>query len=103
MEDNWLLVKVLDMLAILVKYGYYDSPTDVDVILERLVSILNGFTDLPAPSSDTGMKEKRTTMLQCNQVKHCDSCINMHEAYMSVVYAVFLCRPTKDLEATQTD
>ena len=70
------------MLAILVKYGYYDSPTDVDVILERLVSILNGFTDLPAPSSETGMSENRMTMLQCNQVKHCDLCINLHEAYM---------------------
>ena len=96
-------MKVLDILAILVKYGYYDSLTDVDVILERLVSILNGFTDLPTPSSETGMNEKRMTMLHCNQVKHCDSCMNMCEAYMSVVYAVFLCRPTKDLADFQTD
>lgn len=43
-----LLVKVLDMLAILVKYGYYDSKKDVNDILKRLVSILNGFTDLPS-------------------------------------------------------
>jgi len=36
------------MLAILVKYGYYDSKKDVNDILKRLVSILNGFTDLPS-------------------------------------------------------
>ena len=53
MESNMLLVKVLDMLAILVKYGYYDSKEDVNEILKRLVSILNGFTDLPDLPSPT--------------------------------------------------
>lgn len=60
---NSLLVKVLEMLAILVKYGYYDCTKDVDEILERLVSILNGFTDLPSstsPSAPTlGMCRKK--------------------------------------------
>jgi len=55
------------MLAILVKYGYYDCTKDVDEILERLVSILNGFIDLPSSTSPSvstlGMCRKKTSKL----------------------------------------
>lgn len=44
-EDNWLLAEVLSVLALLVKYGYYDDSKDVDAVLRPLVDVLNGFKD----------------------------------------------------------
>lgn len=38
---------MLEVLALLVKYGYYDAPDDVDAALRSLVDIMNGITDLP--------------------------------------------------------
>ena len=40
-EDNLLLADVLSVLALLVKYGYYDDKRDVDAVLHPLVKMLN--------------------------------------------------------------
>ena len=48
-DDNHRLAKVLDVLALLVKYGYYDDPKDVDAVLKPLVDVMNGFTDVAFP------------------------------------------------------
>ena len=45
-DDNHQLAKVLEVLALLVKYGYYDDPKDVDAVLKPLVDVMNGFTDV---------------------------------------------------------
>lgn len=39
-EDNLLLADVLSVLALLVKYGYYDDKRDVDAVLHPLVKML---------------------------------------------------------------
>ena len=44
--DNHQLAKVLEVLALLVKYGYYDDPEDVDDVLKPLVDVMNGLTDV---------------------------------------------------------
>ena len=46
-DGNLQLSTVLDVLALLVKYGYYDAPDDVDAVLKPLVEVMNGFTDVP--------------------------------------------------------
>ena len=51
-EDNWLMAEVLSVLALLVKYGYYDDSDDVNAVLRPLVDVLNGFEDLPFPESE---------------------------------------------------
>lgn len=38
---------MLEVLSLLVKYGYYDDPSDVEDVLQPLVDIMNGFNDLP--------------------------------------------------------
>ena len=49
-EENELLADVIDMLTMLVKYGYYQDPYDVEDVLLPLLKILNGFTDIPFSS-----------------------------------------------------
>lgn len=57
-EDNCQLAKVLEVLSLLVKYGYYDDPEDVEKVLKPLVGVMNGFTDsaftVPSPQHLTG-------------------------------------------------
>lgn len=57
-EDNSQLAKVLEVLSLLVKYGYYDDPEDVEQVLKPLVGVMNGFTDsafiVPSPQHRTG-------------------------------------------------
>lgn len=51
-EDNCQLAKVLEILSLLVKYGYYDDEEDVENVLKPLVGVMNGLTDNPfAPPS----------------------------------------------------
>ena len=47
MEENQLLADVIEVLELLVKYGYYDDPGDVEDVLRPLLEVLNGFTDVP--------------------------------------------------------
>ena len=51
-DDNLLLAEVLSVLALLVKYGYYDDTEDVDAVLHPLVDVLNGFKDVLFPASE---------------------------------------------------
>lgn len=46
-QENVLLADVIQVLNLLVKYGYYDDPDDVEAVLTPLLDVLNGFTDLP--------------------------------------------------------
>ena len=55
-EDNWLLAEVLSVLALLVKYGHYDDPKDVDAVLRPLVDVLNGFKDCLNSESEAKTK-----------------------------------------------
>ena len=50
-NDNFKLSKVLEVLALLVKYGYYDDPMDVEEVLWPLVEVMNGLTDLLFPKT----------------------------------------------------
>lgn len=50
-EENELLADVIEVLNLLVKYGYYDDKEDVEDVLKPLLNVLNGFTDLPFPIS----------------------------------------------------
>ena len=45
------LAKVLEVLALLVKYGYYDDADDVEEVLRPLVEVMNGKTDLLFPKT----------------------------------------------------
>ena len=54
MEENKLLADVIEVLELLVKYGYYDSPSDVEGVLRPLLEVLNGFTDVPSSTHDQG-------------------------------------------------
>ena len=47
MKENELLADVIEVLELLVKYGYYDDPDDVEDVLRPLLEVLNGFTDVP--------------------------------------------------------
>lgn len=49
-EENELLADVIEVLELLVKYGYYDDPKDVEAVLRPLLAVLNGFTDVPFSS-----------------------------------------------------
>ena len=51
-DENWLLAEVLSVLALLVKYGYYDDSNNVDAVLQPLVGVLNGFNDRPFSKSE---------------------------------------------------
>ena len=51
-DDNNLLSNVIEMLSLLVKYGYYDDQDDVNDVLRPLLKVVNGLTDLPFPDTD---------------------------------------------------
>ena len=46
-----LLLKVLDLLYLLVKYGYYADLGDINVLMPPLISLLNGMNDKPFPNA----------------------------------------------------
>ena len=46
---NILIEKVLRLLYHLVKFGFYDSPTDIEKLQKPLLSLLNGKYDIPFP------------------------------------------------------
>ena len=47
----YLLFKVLDLLYLLVKYGYYADLKDINVLMPPLISLLNGMNDKPFPNA----------------------------------------------------
>jgi len=42
---------VLDLLYLLVKYGYYADLDDINVLMPPLISLLNGMNDKPFPNA----------------------------------------------------
>ena len=56
-EENMLLADVIQVLNLLVKYGYYDDPVDVKNVLAPLLDVLNGFTDVPVADIDSDNKD----------------------------------------------
>ena len=46
-----LSLKVLDLLYLLVKYGYYADLDDINVLMPPLISLLNGMNDKPFPGA----------------------------------------------------
>jgi len=42
---------VLDLLYLLVKYGYYADLNDINVLMPPLISLLNGMNDKPFPNA----------------------------------------------------
>ena len=43
-------VQILGVLELLVKYGYYDDPKDIEILLEPFLSMLSGLNDTPGVS-----------------------------------------------------
>jgi hypothetical protein len=46
MEENVLLADVIEVFSLLVKFGYYDNLKYIRDLLQDLLEILNGSTDL---------------------------------------------------------
>ena len=44
---NSVVVRVLQMLTVLIKYGYYDDPAHVNELLPSIHKLLNGCKDYP--------------------------------------------------------
>jgi inositol 1,4,5-triphosphate receptor type 1 len=44
--QNMLLAQILGVLELLVKYGYYDDPTDIKDVLKHLIAMLDGSKDV---------------------------------------------------------
>ena len=42
-----MVLTVLQVLSVLVKFGYYDDPSDVSVLLPSIIKLLNGKDDMP--------------------------------------------------------
>ena len=47
----YLSLKVLDLLYLLVKYGYYADLNDINILMPLLISLLNGMNDKPYPNA----------------------------------------------------
>ena len=47
MHTHELSLKVLNLLYLLVKYGYYANLRDIHALMEPLISLLNGMNDKP--------------------------------------------------------
>ena len=48
---------MLDLLYLLVKYGYYDDLRDINKLIPPLVSLLNGKNDRPHPDANSVASE----------------------------------------------
>ena len=47
-----IIVQVLDLLYLLVKFGYYDDLDDIKDLIPPLMSLLNGKNDKPFPKAN---------------------------------------------------
>ena len=52
-NKNEVVVKVLQVLAILVKFGYYDDSDDIKPLLPSIHKLLNGKEDFPTKEIKT--------------------------------------------------
>ena len=47
----YLILKVLELLYLLVKYGYYSNLEDIKALMPPLISLLDGGNDKPFPGA----------------------------------------------------
>ena len=47
-DRNSVVVKVLQLLTVLIKYGYYDDASDVNALLPSIHKLLDGNKDYPS-------------------------------------------------------
>ena len=55
-EQNGVVVKVLQVLTALVKYGYYDDAKDIEQLLPAIHELLDGQDDYPTRESKLYME-----------------------------------------------
>ena len=48
----YLILKVLELLHLFVKYGYYSNLKDIKALMPPLISLLNGVNDKPFPGAN---------------------------------------------------
>ena len=58
----YLSLKVLDLLYLLVKYGYYADMEDIKVLMPPLISLLNGKNDKPYLEANASETSKFTNV-----------------------------------------
>ena len=86
-----IIFQVLDLLYLLVKYGYYDDIQDINALIIPLVSLLNGKNDKPYPeANDTQsslyrmVRKEITNFITYSTVEFlirkftCSSAVHMH-------------------------
>lgn len=67
-------MQVLDLLYLLVKYGYYDDLEDINALIIPLVSLLNGKNDRPYPNANDDQSNPYRTVrekliIKCSTVE----------------------------------
>ena len=65
---------MLDLLYLLVKYGYYDDLEDINVLIIPLVSLLNGKNDKPFPEANNEQSDpyrmvRGESIIKCSTVE----------------------------------
>ena len=48
----YLSLKVLELLYLLVRYGYYSNSEDISALMPSLITLLNGEKDKPFPDAN---------------------------------------------------
>ena len=48
----YLSLKVLELLYLLVRYGYYSNSEDINALMPSLITLLNGEKDKPFPGAN---------------------------------------------------
>ena len=47
-NQNMVVVRVLQILTVLIKYGYYDATSDINALLPSIHKLLDGKEDYPS-------------------------------------------------------
>ena len=55
-DRNEVVVKVLELLAVLVKFGYYDDSSDIEPLLPSIEKLLSGSDDYPTRQIKASME-----------------------------------------------
>ena len=59
MAENLFLSKILQLLAILIKYGYYDDPEDIRGPLEHVLAILKDGMPSKSPENKPSLQKRK--------------------------------------------
>ena len=69
-SGNSVVVKVLQLLTVLIKFGYYDDSTDVNPLLPSIHKLLDGSGDYPTnPSEGKEGKKRESDMRESNNLR----------------------------------